>query len=101
MKILAIIIGSIMILLSFIGTLCYNILVWGIVFYKFWAWFVQPVFIELPSITYLQAIGLTFFISIFKLEIKKKEDEDKKNTLAILIFPWMILIIGLLFSFII
>lgn len=101
MKILGIIIGSVMILLSFIGTLCYNILVWGFVCYKFWAWFVQPVFIELPSITYLQAIGLTFFVSIFKAEIKKKEDGDKKNTIAILIFPWMTLLIGLLFSFVV
>lgn len=58
------------------GLLLYSSFVWGLVCYKFWYWFLIPVFPDLPLLTYWKAVGLLFFISLFKNTITS----DKKRT---------------------
>lgn len=54
--------GVVLLVLAFI----WSIFSWGYVCWKFWYWFVIPVFPTLPHISWLQAAGLMFFISLFK-----------------------------------
>lgn len=69
---------------------------WGYVLFKFWTWFLIPVFPNLIHITYYQAIGIMLVISLFKnkyLEGIKNEYKDiKKNFIIGLITPWLTLI---------
>jgi hypothetical protein len=78
--------------------LLYNSFSWGLVVYKFWYWFTLPVFVELPEITYLQAVGLMFFIGLFQkqtLSVIKKEYRDVSTESTItLISPWTMLLMG-------
>lgn len=43
----------------------YNTFAWGFVLFKFWSWFVLPVFTTAPHITLAQAMGLMLVISLF------------------------------------
>jgi len=78
----------------------YDTVAWGLVLYKFWGWFVLPVFVTLPVITFVQALGLMFFIGLFKSHFvgENLKDEYKKNTwgtsVAALISPWVALFFG-------
>ena len=84
----------------------YNSLAWGTVLWLFWAWFLLPVFPVLGALTFWKAIGLMFFIDLFKNQVyppqpKFKEhvieNDGKKNQLtATLLVPWIILLIGFL-----
>ena len=77
------------------GLLAYSSIMGGYVVYKFWYWFLLPVFPELPDITYAQAIGLMFFIGLFKYHGKSnKNDEDTKNLIMGIIAPILMLIVG-------
>lgn len=78
--------------------LIYSVLSWALVTYKFWYWFLIPVFPELPEITYTLAIGLTFFIGLF-ISIQpliKNEFLDNSNKWVFLLYPWITLLIGYL-----
>jgi len=74
----------------------YNTFSWGLVMLKFWTWFVLPVFTGLPVITFYQAIGLIFFISLFKNHIPsfKKELLDVNGKSMWLFLPWLTLFFG-------
>jgi hypothetical protein len=78
----------------------YDTLTWGLVLYKFWGWFVLPVFITLPALTFTQAIGLMFVVSLFKSNFAGEglADEYKKNKYAqvwqVLLLPWIALLFG-------
>jgi hypothetical protein len=78
--------------------LLYGAVSWGLVMYKFWYWFLLPVFPSLPQITFLHAVGLMFFIGLFKgveTQVLKKEYKDETSaTLAALLAPWLTLIVG-------
>jgi len=89
------------IFIVFIGIMfVYDALSWGLVMYKFWGWFVLPVFTTLPVLTFVQALGLMFVIGLFKNHITGDniKDEYKRNkwesALILLIFPWITLIFG-------
>jgi hypothetical protein len=95
-------------LIAFIGAVgliavvvIYNSLSWGFVCYKFYGWFVLPIFTQLPSIAFWQAVGLMFFISLFHNHSSialKKEFEDSSQTITLaVISPWVLFIIGYFF----
>ena len=98
--IMAVIIGIIIFLVILGIGFVYDALTWGLVLYKFWGWFVLPVFITLPTITFVQALGLMFVISLFKSNFSGEniKDEFKKNNytqpIQILLTPWFILFFG-------
>jgi hypothetical protein len=81
----------------------YSIFSWGFVCYKFWGWFITPVFTQAPAITYMQAVGLIFFINLFKEHSssgskKEESSEDKYSKLAgWMLAPWILLLLASLF----
>lgn len=92
---------GVIIFIIIIGILfVYDTFLWGVILYKFWNWFVLPVFTTLPVLTLVQAIGLMFVINLFKSHFMGENirDEFKKNKwespVAILILPWITLIFG-------
>lgn len=92
---------ALIILIVLIGlAFLYDTLSWGLVLYKFWGWFVLPVFTTLPALTFEQALGLMFVVGLFKSHfagenIKDEYKKDKYNQpLVALLLPWMTLIFG-------
>lgn len=85
--------------------LFYGAFSWGLVTWKFWYWFLLPIFPTLPAITFLQAVGLAFFISLFKgqpAQAIKKEYADQTNmAIAQILAPWLTLFVGWLVKVII
>ena len=82
-----------------IGGICiYSTLSWGLVLYNFWSWFVLPVFVTLPALTFIQALGLMFIITLFKNHITqtiKKEYKDESITMSLMFLsPWITLFFG-------
>jgi hypothetical protein len=97
-KILTIIVGF---LGLFAIGLLYGALSWGLVCWKFWYWFLLPVFPQLPQITFLQAIALMMFMGLLRghpAQIIKEEYTNQKlfNIIAY-IGPWLTLFVGWLF----
>lgn len=92
------IIGAIIIILFIAGALIYTTLTWGLVVYKFWAWFLLPVFPSAPHITFVQAVGLMFLIGLthqMDTQVLKKEYKDEMSAgIGALIAPWLTLFIG-------
>jgi hypothetical protein len=80
------------------GALIYTTLTWGLVVYKFWAWFLLPVFPNAPQITFIQAVGLMFLIGLthqIDTQVVKKEYKDEFTAgVGALIAPWLTLLIG-------
>ena len=97
-------IAFIIVLLLFAGILIYSSFSWGFVLFKFWHWFMMPVFFTLPSISFYQAVGILLFIGVFKSKVPevplKDEFTDSKkkinNIVIQLLAPWMVLIMGIL-----
>ena len=87
--------------------LVYKPIVHGLVFYKFYAWFVLPIFIELPEISYLSSVGLIFFISLLKgsggshQKIKEEYCKSDYTSWYIIVGPWLALLMGWLAQMII
>ncbi len=76
----------------------YSAFAYGFLTYKFYYWFMLPVFHSLPEITIAQAIGVGLFISLFKgssssNEYKYKGESIKAETKwgTLLFMPWLIL----------
>lgn len=82
----------------------YSIFTKGIITMLFWQWFLVPVFPEIPLITFLQAIGLTFFFVILRAggrDLKKKYyDESEEQTIKSFLNPVLLLGIGYFFKLI-
>ena len=78
--------------------LAYDALAWGLVCYKFWYWFVLPVFPTLPQIVFWQAVGLMFFIALFKNTahqiVKKEYCDSTAQIITTFIIPWVALATG-------
>lgn len=95
MEILVIAFGVIIVLF---GILFYNSFIWGLVGYKFWYWFLLPIFTTLPEVSYLQVVGLMFFIGLFKNyfseSIKKKYRDTGTEVEMFLLGPWLTLLFG-------
>lgn len=83
----------------------YGAFAWGWVVYKFWYWFVLPVFTTLPELTLIQCIGLMMFISLFKSYpaqvIKTEYVNETAGNILQFILPPIILLIGWLVKIII
>lgn len=78
--------------------LLYGSVSWGLVMYKFWYWFLLPVFPSLPHVTFVQAVGLMFFVGLFhgiNSQVLKKEYKDEgAATLVAIAAPWLTLLVG-------
>lgn len=98
---MSIILLALIAILGIISIAIYLGLSWGIVTVNFWEWFIIPIFPDLPHITVFQAIGLFYFISLFKTQATYvvEEMEDKtRGWISIIITPWVFLLIGYLFK---
>ena len=93
MEAIAAVIGIILILGVLIS---YSAVSWGWVLFKYWGWFVLPVFPELPAINFVQAMGLMLVIGLFKNVSDgniKDEYKDSSKTWGVIIFaPWLTLV---------
>ena len=78
--------------------IAYGALSWGFVCWKFWYWFLLPVFPALPHIVFLQAVALMMFVSILKTQpsqyIKPEYTNQTIANIGLLIAPWLILLLG-------
>lgn len=88
------------------GVILYQSLSWGFVLFKFWYWFVTPVFITLPHITYTQAVGLMLVIMLFrnhssKPTIKKQYIEQDNSKWIGWLSPWIVLLIGVVVNMVV
>lgn len=97
---MAILIGLIFAVGLFIILTAYSYMSWGYVAFKFWYWFLVPIFPQVPPITYWMAVGLTFFLMLFKNHnsetIIKDEYKDKSSSTVVmsLLTPWLTLLMG-------
>lgn len=78
-------------------TSLYFTLSWAYVCFKFWYWFILPVFTDLPHCTFIQCIGLMFFIGLFKQHTMKENKDDEVNWPGVILLPWISLLIGAAF----
>lgn len=76
----------------------YSSFSWGFALYKFWYWFILPVFPMLPEITFWHAVGLFLFIGFFHIGdgqvIKDEYKEKTTGTIMSIILPWVTLLMG-------
>ena len=89
--------GAIIVIAIVLGLFLYDTLSWGLVLFKFWGWFVLPVFVAMPALTFVQAIGLMFVIGLFKnhkTQILKEQYKDKRFSNLYLYMPWITLALG-------
>lgn len=88
------------VLLGAIGVIAviaiYGAFSWGLVFYKFYHWFILPIFTELPQIDFWQAVGMSLFLVLFKNHSAVKNEDDKTDWGTFIISPWIILGVGYL-----
>lgn len=95
-----IIIGLLGFIALFIILLLYNTLSWGFVFFKFYYWFILPIFITLPHITFIGAVGLMVFCAVFRNHnintLKEEYYKDNKNQRILTSFmaPWLLVGVG-------
>jgi len=75
-----------------LALLLYSAFASGLVFFKFYNWFVLPVF-DLPIISYLSAVGLSVFLILFK-NLQTDEDTSTEAYIKAIILPWMLLFMG-------
>lgn len=75
----------------------YSAFSWGFVFYKYYYWFILPVFTTMPHIAFVQAVGLMMFVGLFKtidgteMHIDGKKVEKKPAYVLAVILPWLVL----------
>jgi hypothetical protein len=89
-------------LIEFIGLIIlgviYSVISWGLVLYKFWYWFIQPVFTTLPTINFMEAVGLMMFINLFRNQnqqvVHKVFRDDYSQFKLTIISPWLMLFVG-------
>jgi len=92
------IVSAVVIALVLGFAILYSAFSWGLVAYKFWYWFLLPVFPSMPHINYWQAMGLFLFIGLFNTHVpqvlKKEYTDTKVNAIAQYIAPWLTLLAG-------
>ncbi|MFW6281290.1 MAG: hypothetical protein ACOC1O_00660 [bacterium] len=90
----------------FVVFLGYAIGVEALVVYKFWEWFLIPIFGSVvPQISYVASLGVAMFLILFKshdplIKRNKFEDLDTNVKIAIFLKPWVVLGIGYLVKFV-
>ncbi len=77
-------------------SLVYASFSWGFVLYKFYGWFLLPVFTDLPVVDYWQAVGLMFIVMLFKNTDSGIRDEYKNEHHHYYVFlaPWISFVFG-------
>lgn len=79
----------------------YGVFTWALIVYQYYHWFALPLYPQLPTINFEEAIGLSFLISLFKTHSSlaiKDEYRDKTLEYAILFLgPWFLLLVGYIF----
>jgi hypothetical protein len=82
--------------------IAYSTFTWALVVYKYYYWFVLPLFTDLPAIDYKQAIMLVFILSLFKthstVSIKKEYKDETDAWVYLILLPWISLFMGWIFS---
>ena len=78
----------------------------GYVLSTLWGWFIVPIFEGMPTITIVEAIGISMFWgalnnthikSAIEMAKKGKEEGDNKDILlffTIILMPWLVLLCG-------
>jgi hypothetical protein len=74
-----------------------SIIISGFMFFKLWAWFIMPVFISAPKLTFAQSVGISVFLSI--IFARKYDTKEKDFDEVIESFIGGILLIAVLFLF--
>jgi hypothetical protein len=101
---MGIIIGVLGIILLVAFILVYATFAWGFVLWKFWYWFLLPVFPSLPEVTLVQCVGLMFILSLFHVQtpqmIKKEYKDESLQNWATFLSPLLTLFIGWLIKII-
>ena len=96
--------------LAFTALTVYFSFSYGFVLFKFWYWFLLPVFTTLPHIGFYSAVGLVLFISIINSNSKGVSvirdeyiDNKKKNEniMTLILTPWIVLLTGWIIKLII
>lgn len=84
------------IILLVLAAYLYDTLCWGLVMYKFWEWFLLPVFPELPTLSFVYAVGLMFVVGLFKNQVlaRPKEQYRESNYGQFFWMPWVTLFFG-------
>lgn len=78
------------------------ILLKSLMIFKFYHWFIMPVFTELPIISFANSIGLSFFISLFTRTNLNKNEKSIYERFVINACNYLfLLLIGYLFCLII
>lgn len=78
----------------------YAAFVGGLILYKFYWWFLVPVFVNIPTITITQAMGMTFILTLFRsvteedIIIEGKKIKKKVNWPRVIVTPWILLLMG-------
>lgn len=78
----------------------HGIFVGGLLVFKYYFWFLLPVFGGLPQISYWQAIGLSAFLYLFQqvraMDLGLQEDMNKKDVVKYggFLIPWLVLGLG-------
>ena len=57
------------------------VITYGFIFMKGWNWFIQPTFWFLPTLTLVQSIGVSLFVSFNKSK-KINSDKDLEDQLS-------------------
>jgi hypothetical protein len=95
--------STLIILGGFVGVallIIYGGFVGGYVLLKFWNWFLLPVFPQMVQINIYQAVGLTYFVVVFKkinhnkMTLNDHEIKVKTDWAAELLTPWLLLLFG-------
>lgn len=61
---------------------------YGFVITEFWKWFIVPTFGTDP-ISWLSAIGLLLFVSLFKIKLTANQEYSASDLLLFLLNPWI------------
>ena len=87
----------------------YEILVYGFICFKFWHWFVIPVFPTLPNINYWQGVSLMMFIFLFHNVTKtispapssysERVEQIVDELVSTILKPWMMWFIGWMMTY--
>jgi hypothetical protein len=78
----------------------YVIFVGGLTVYLFYAWFLLPVFTQLPELNYWQAIGISSFLYLFNqlkavdLITQKTHEKDDMVVYGTFLIPWIVIGLG-------
>lgn len=84
-------------LILIVVLITYSTILHGWIFYKFWHWFVLPVFPELPELTFYMALGLATFTTLLKATVIDELDDQYKDgakKYTALLWPWVTLLFG-------